>query len=64
VPDVVTLDFSSLTDPNGRRLQDDVVDAALGVVLSRGGAAGISDVSASDKCSWENCRQSPSPRWR
>jgi hypothetical protein len=51
VPDVVTLDFSKpLQFPNGRRLQDDVIDAALGVVLNRGGAAGISDgVSANDK---------------
>jgi hypothetical protein len=51
VPDVVTLDFSKpLQFPNGRRLQDDVIDAALGVVLNRGGAAGISDgVNANDK---------------
>jgi hypothetical protein len=51
VPDVVTLDFSKpLQFPNGRRLQDDVIDAALGVVLNRGGAAGISDgVGANDK---------------
>ena len=44
VPDVVTIDFSMPVQfPNGRRLQDDVIDAALGVVLNRGGAAGISD---------------------
>jgi hypothetical protein len=51
VPDVVTLDFSRpLQFPNGRRLQDDVIDAALGVVLNRGGAAGIGDgVAANDK---------------
>ncbi|HWC30472.1 MAG TPA: DUF4331 family protein [Dehalococcoidia bacterium] len=51
VPDVVTLDFSKpLQFPNGRRLQDDVIDAALGVVLNRGGAAGIGDgVAANDK---------------
>jgi hypothetical protein len=51
VPDVVTLDFSKpLQFPNGRRLQDDVIDAALGVVLNRGGAAGIGDgVGANDK---------------
>jgi hypothetical protein len=51
VPDVVTIDFSRpLQFPNGRRLQDDVIDAALGVVLNRGGAAGISDgVNANDK---------------
>jgi hypothetical protein len=51
VPDVVTIDFSQpLQFPNGRRLQDDVIDAALGVVLNRGGAAGIGDgVAANDK---------------
>lgn len=51
VPDVVTIDFSKPVQfPNGRRLQDDVIDAALGVVLNRGGAAGISDgVNANDK---------------
>jgi hypothetical protein len=44
IPDVVTIDFSMPVQfPNGRRLQDDVIDAALGVVLNRGGAAGISD---------------------
>ncbi len=43
-PDAVTIDFSSPVQfPNGRRLQDDVVNAALGVVLNRGGATGISD---------------------
>ena len=42
--DAVTIDFSKpLAFPNGRQLQDDVVNAALGVVLNRGGAAGISD---------------------
>jgi hypothetical protein len=51
IPDVVTIDFSKpLVFPNGRRLQDDVIDAALGLVLNRGGAAGISDgVDANDK---------------
>lgn len=51
IPDVVTIDFSQpLQFPNGRRLQDDVIDAALGVVLNRGGAAGISDaVNGNDK---------------
>jgi hypothetical protein len=51
IPDVVTIDFSKPVQfPNGRRLQDDVIDAALGVVLNRGGAAGISDgVNANDK---------------
>ena len=44
IPDVVTIDFSQPVQfPNGRRLQDDVIDAALGVVLNRGGAAGIGD---------------------
>lgn len=42
--DTVAIDFSQpLQFPNGRRLQDDVVNAALGVVLNRGGAAGVSD---------------------
>lgn len=51
IPDVVTIDFSKpLAFPNGRRLTDDVVDTALGVVLNRGGAAGISDgISGNDK---------------
>jgi hypothetical protein len=51
IPDVVTLDFSKpLVFPNGRRLQDDVIDVALGLVLNRGGAAGISDgIGANDK---------------
>ena len=51
VPDVVTIDFSQpLQFPNGRQLTDDVIDAALGVVLNRGGAAGIGDgVGANDK---------------
>ena len=50
IPDVVTIDFSQpLQFPNGRGLEDDVIDAALGVVLNRGGAAGIGDgVSAND----------------
>jgi hypothetical protein len=44
IPDVVTIDFSQPVQfPNGRRLEDDVIDAALGVVLNRGGAAGIGD---------------------
>lgn len=44
IPDVVTIDFSQAVQfPNGRRLQDDVINAALGVVLNRGGSAGISD---------------------
>ncbi len=51
IPDVVTIDFSQPVQfPNGRRLEDDVINAALGVVLNRGGAAGISDaIDANDK---------------
>jgi hypothetical protein len=51
VPDVVTIDFSQPVQfPNGRTLTDDVIDAALGVVLNRGGAAGIGDgVGGNDK---------------
>ena len=44
IPDVVTIDFSApVAFPNGRQLADDVVDAALGIVLNRGGAAGVGD---------------------
>jgi len=51
IPDVVTIDFSMPVQfTNGRRLQDDVIDAALGVVLNRGGAAGVSDgINANDQ---------------
>jgi len=51
IPDIVTIDFSKdVVFPNGRRLQDDVINAALGIVLNRGGAAGISDaIDANDK---------------
>jgi hypothetical protein len=51
IPDVVTINFANAVQfPNGRRLQDDVIDAALGVVLNRGQAAGVSDgVNANDK---------------
>jgi hypothetical protein len=51
LPDVVTINFANPVQfPNGRRLQDDVIDAALGVVLNRGGAAGVSDgVNANDR---------------
>jgi hypothetical protein len=51
IPDVVTIDFSqSVQFPNGRRLEDDIIDIALGVVLNRGGGAGISDaINANDK---------------
>lgn len=51
LPDVVTINFANPVQfPNGRRLQDDVIDAALGVVLNRGGANGIADgVNANDR---------------
>lgn len=54
IPDVVTIDFSKPVQfPNGRRLQDDVIDAALGLVLNRGnvlgGGPGVGDgVGAND----------------
>ena len=53
IPDVVTIDFSkpvlftNHSVPNGRRLQDDVIDAELGLVLNHGhwlaGGAGVAD---------------------
>lgn len=48
IPDVVTIDFAQAVQfPNGRRLEDDVIDAALGLVLNRGsvlsGGPGVSD---------------------
>lgn len=55
IPDVVTIDFSKPVQfPNGRRLQDDVIDAALGLVLNRGnplgGGPGVGDgISANDE---------------
>jgi hypothetical protein len=51
VPYVVTIDFSKpVSFPNGRQLQEDVIDTVLGLVLNRGGALGISDgVNANDK---------------
>jgi hypothetical protein len=51
IPDIVTVDLSKPVQfPNGRRLQDDVIDAALGVVLNRGGMSGIADgVGGNDK---------------
>jgi hypothetical protein len=51
IPDVVTIDFSQpVAFPNGRQLGDDVIDVALGVVLNRGGAAGIPDaINGNDK---------------
>ncbi len=50
IPDIVTINFAQPVQfPNGRRLEDDVIDIALGLVLNRGGGAGVSDgVSAND----------------
>jgi hypothetical protein len=42
IPDIVTIDFSQPVQfPNGRQLEDDVIDAALGVVLNRGQRQGL-----------------------
>ena len=51
IPDIVRIDFSMpLAFPNGRQLEDDVIDTALGIVLNRGGAAGVSDaIGANDR---------------
>jgi hypothetical protein len=55
IPDIVTIDFSkTVAFTNGRRLNDDVVDAAVGLVLNRGnvlgGGAGVSDgIDANDR---------------
>lgn len=48
IPDVVTVNFAQPVQfPNGRRPQDDVIDAVLGLVLNRGnvlgGGPGVSD---------------------
>lgn len=53
IPDVVTIDFASpVAFPNGRRLTDDVTDAAVGLVLNRGnvlgGGGGLSDGISND----------------
>ena len=53
IPDVITVDFSQpLNFPNGRALEDDVIDVALGLVLNRGnvlgGGPGVSDGIAND----------------
>ena len=59
IPDIVTIDFSKpvlFTNhgiPNGRRLQDDVINAELGLILNHGhwlnGGAGVSDaIDAND----------------
>ena len=51
IPDIVTIDFSApVVFPNGRQLTNDVVDTAVGIVLNRGGAAGVSDgIDGNDK---------------
>src|SRR5438093_8819903 len=54
IPDIVTIDFSqSVQFPNGRRLNDDVIDVALSLVLNRGnvlgGGPGVpDDIGAND----------------
>ncbi len=54
IPDIVTINFTQPVQfPNGRRLQDDVIDAALGLVLNRGnplgGGPGVPDgIAAND----------------
>ena len=54
IPDIVTINFAQPVQfPNGRRLQDDVIDAALSLVLNRGnvlgGGPGVPDgISAND----------------
>ena len=54
IPDVVTIDFANPVQfPNGRQLDDDVMDAVLGLVLNRGdplgAGAGIPDnINAND----------------
>ena len=41
IPDVVTIDFSNPVQfPNGRTLTDDVIDAAVGLILNRGNVLG------------------------
>ena len=59
IPDVVTIDFSApVAFPNGRTLEDDVIDAALGLVLNRGdvlgGGAGVGDGVASNDVPFES----------
>jgi hypothetical protein len=54
IPDIVTIDFSqTVAFPNGRRLEDDVIDAELGLILNRGnvlgGGSGVpDDIDAND----------------
>lgn len=53
IPDVVTINFANpVAFPNGRRLADDVTDAAVGLVLNRGnvlgGGPGLSDGIGND----------------
>jgi hypothetical protein len=53
IPDVITVNLAQDVEfPNGRRLEDDVIDAELGLVLNRGGVLaggpGVSDGVAND----------------
>ena len=53
LPDVITIDLSRpVVFPNGRRLEDDVIDVLVGVVINRGnalgGGPGVSDGVAND----------------
>lgn len=59
IPDIVTIDFSQPVQfPNGRRLQDDVVDAALSLVLNRGdvlgGGPGVPDAIGANDVAFSN----------
>ncbi len=49
IPDIVTIDFSQpVVFPNGRQLEDDVIDVALQLILNR--TAGITDaIDGNDK---------------
>jgi hypothetical protein len=49
IPDIVTIDFSqSVAFPNGRQLEDDVIDVALQLVLNR--TVGVTDaIDGNDK---------------
>ena len=49
IPDIVTIDFSQdVVFPNGRQLEDDVIDVALQLVLNR--TAGVTDaIDGNDK---------------
>lgn len=50
IPDVVTINFANaLVFPNGRQLNDDVIDVALKLVLNRNISAITDGVNANDK---------------